>query len=94
MSQVQNVWVSKCLDLYAVAHCLGGIMSRWQNAFLSKCLVVKISCSHNVWVSKRGVSKCPGVKMLGAKMSDNPNRAKNFFNLYYFQAVVCTFPGL
>ena len=60
MSWVQNVWVSKCLDLYAVAQCLGGIMSGCQ-----------ISCSHNVWVSKRGLSKCPGVKMSGAEMSEN-----------------------
>ena len=71
MSRMQNVWVSKCLDLYAVAQCLGGIMSGWQNVLLSKCLGAKISCSHNVWVSKRGVSKCPGVKMLGAEMSEN-----------------------
>ena len=71
LSWVQNACVSKCLDLYAVAQCLGGIMSGWQNVLLSKCLGAKISCSHNVWVSKRGVSKCPGVKMSGAKMSQN-----------------------
>ena len=62
MSLVQNVWVSECLDLYAVAQCLGGIMSGWQNVLVSKCLGARISCSHNVWVWKRGVSKCPGVK--------------------------------
>ena len=72
MSLVQNVWVSKCLDLYAVAQCLGGIMSGWQNVLVSKCLGARISCSHNVWVSKRGVSKCPGVEMSGAEMSENP----------------------
>ena len=71
MSLVQNVWVSKCLDLYAVAQCLGGIMSGWQNVLVSKCLGARISCSHNVWVSKRGVSKCPGVEMSGAEMSEN-----------------------
>ena len=71
MSGVQNVWVSKCLGLYAVAQCLGGILSGWQNVLLLKSLGAKISCSHNVWVSKRGVSKCPGVKMLGAEMSEN-----------------------
>ena len=47
-------------------------MSGWQNVLLSKCLGAKISCSHNFWVSKRGVSKCPGVEMLDAKMSENP----------------------
>ena len=26
----------------------------------------------NVWVSKSGVSKCPGVEMSGAEMSENP----------------------
>ena len=71
MSQGQNVWVSKCLNLCAVAQCLGGLMSGWQNVLLSKYLVVKISCSHNVWVSRKGVSKGPGVKMLGANMSEN-----------------------
>ena len=71
MSRLQNVLVSKCLDLYAVAQCLGGIMSGWQNVLVSKCLGARISCSHNVWVSKRGVSKCPSVKKLGAEMSEN-----------------------
>ena len=42
MSRLQNVWVSKCLDLYAVAQCLGGTMSGWQNVLLSKCLGVKM----------------------------------------------------
>ena len=42
MSLVLNVWVSKCLDLYAVAQCLGGKMSGWQNVLLSKCLSVKM----------------------------------------------------
>ena len=46
-------------------------MSGWQNVLVSKCLGARISCSHNVWVSKRGVSKCPGVKMSGAEMSEN-----------------------
>ena len=73
MSRMENFWVSKCLDLYAVAQYLGGIMSGWQNAWVSKCLGAKISCSHNVWVSKTGMSKGPGVKMSGAKMSVNPN---------------------
>ena len=78
---MQNVWVSKCLDLYAVAQCLGGIMSGWQNVLVSKCLGARISCSHNVWVSKRGVSKCPGVEMSGAEMSENPENTPkpNFF---------------
>ena len=42
MSGLQNVLVSKCLDLYAVAQCLGGTMSGWQNVLLSKCLGVKM----------------------------------------------------
>ena len=41
MSQLLNVWVSKCLDLYSVAQCLGGTMSGWQSLLLSKCLGVK-----------------------------------------------------
>ena len=36
MSRLQNVWVSKCLDLYAVAQCLGGTHCRlvlsWEKA--------------------------------------------------------------
>ena len=83
MSLVQNVWVSKCLDLYAVAQCLGGIMSGWQNVLVSKCLGARISCSHNVWVSKRGVSKCPGVEMSGAEMSENPNRITVYCRVHY-----------
>ena len=83
MSLVQNVWVSKCLDLYAVAQCLGGIMSGWQNVLVSKCLGARISCSHNVWVSKRGVSKCPGVEMSGAEMSENPKKYL-YFKKYFF----------
>ena len=46
-------------------------MSGWKNLSVSKCLGARISCSHNVWVSKRGVSKCPGVEMSGAEMSEN-----------------------
>ena len=72
MSRMQNVWVSKCLDLYAVAQCLAGIMCGWQNVRVSKCPGAKIFCSHSVWVSKRGVSKGPGVEMSGAEMSENP----------------------
>ena len=49
-------------------------MSGWQNVLVSKCLGARISCSHNVWVSKRGVSKCPGVEMSGAEMSENPKK--------------------
>ena len=71
MSRMQNVWVSKCLDLYVVAQCLGGTMSGWQNVRVSKCPGAKISCSHNVWVSKRRVSKGPGVEMSGAERSEN-----------------------
>ena len=67
MSLVQNVWVSKCLNFYAVAQCLGGILSGWQNVLLSKCMGVKIACSHNVWVSKRGVTKFLCVEIWGAK---------------------------
>ena len=84
MSLVQNVWVSKCLDLYAVAQCLGGIMSGWQNVLVSKCLGARISCSHNVWVSKRGVSKCPGVKMSGAEMSENPKKYLYLKKYFFF----------
>ena len=51
MSWLQNVWVSKCLDLYAEAQCLGGTMSGWQNVWVSKCLGVKKGVS-NVLVSK------------------------------------------
>ena len=63
MSRLQNVWVSKCLDLYAVAQCLGGTMSGWHNVWVEKCLVVKMSgCQKvgfkNVRVSKYQVPKC------------------------------------
>ena len=51
MSWVKNVWASKCLDLYAVAQCLGGIIYGWQHILLSKCLGVKISGCQNVPVS-------------------------------------------
>ena len=61
MSRVQNFWVSKCLYFYAVSQCLGVIMSGWQNVLLSKCLGAQISC--HLWVSKRGLSKCPGADM-------------------------------
>ena len=71
---VKMTGVSKCLYFYAVAHCLGGILPGCQNVLLSKRLGVKISCIHNVRVSKRMVSKCPGVKMSGTKMSGNHNR--------------------
>ena len=43
MTWLQNVWVSKCLDLYKVAQCLGGKMPGWQNVSVAKCLVVKMS---------------------------------------------------
>ena len=86
MSLVQNVWVSKCLDLYAVAQCLGGIMSGWQNVSVSKCLGARISCSHNVWVSTRGVSKCPCVEMSGAEMSENPKK------YWYLKSTFFLFP--
>ena len=46
-------------------------MSGWLIVLVSKCLGARISCSHNVCVSKRGVSKCPGVEMSGAEMSEN-----------------------
>ena len=35
MSLLQNVWVSKCLDLFEVTQCLVGTISGWQNVFLS-----------------------------------------------------------
>ena len=82
MSRVQKFWVSKCVDLYAVAQCLGGNMSGWQNVLSWECLGVEISCSHNVWMSKRGVSKCPGVEMLGAEMSENHSNC--YFVLLYY----------
>ena len=58
-------------------------MSGCQNVLLSKCLGAKISCSQNVWVSKRGVSKCPGVEMSGAKMlEDHPKGVDRDFFFY------------
>ena len=54
MSRVQNVWVSKSLHLYAVAHCLDGIMSGWQNIFLSKCLGVKKGGVKMAWCENVG----------------------------------------
>ena len=58
MSCLQNVWVSKCLDLYAVAQCLGGTMSGWQNVLLSKCLGVKML---GVKMSRCQKVGCPNV---------------------------------
>ena len=68
MSLLQNVWVSKCFDLYAVTQCLGGTMSGRQNVFLSKCKGVK-----------KVVSKCPGVKRSCAEMSENHLEALQVF---------------
>ena len=62
MSWLQNVWVSKCLDLYAVAQCLGGTMCGWQNVLLSKRLGVKMF----------GVK---GVQRSCAQMFENPLKA-------------------
>ena len=64
MSRLQHVWVSKFLDLYAVAQQLGGTMSGWQNVLLSKCLGikmlgVKMSLCQKVIYSNVGES-CPG----------------------------------
>ena len=63
MSWSQNVWVSKCLDLYAVEQYLDGTMSGWKNILLSKCLGVT-----------KGVSKFLGVKISDAEMSENHMR--------------------
>ena len=78
ITQIRDFWSTLRSTLSAETDrasslCLGGIMSGWQNVLLSKCLGARLSWSHNVWVSKRGVSKCPGVKMLGAEMSENHN---------------------
>ena len=67
MSCLLNVWVSKCLDLYAVAQCLGGTMSGWLNVLgskmsffskVSKCLGDTMSGWQNV-----SATQCLGVKM-------------------------------
>ena len=63
MSWLQNVWVLKCLHLYAVAQCLGGTMYGWQNVWVAKCHVAKMSgCKKvgckNILVSKYQVPKC------------------------------------
>ena len=60
-------WLIKCLDLYAVAQCLGGT--------LAHCLGGKMSCCQNVWVPKYLVVIISGwqnvllSKCLGAKIS-------------------------
>ena len=74
--ELEKSSVAKCLGvkMSGVAKCLGckmsgcqnvliwgSTMSGWQNVLLSKCLGVK-----------KGVSKCPGVEMTGAEMSENP----------------------
>ena len=57
MSGCQNIWVSKCLDLYAVAQCLGGTLSGWHNVWVAKCLVVKMSGCQKVGCKNFRVSK-------------------------------------
>ena len=87
MSRLQNVWVSKCLGVKMsgcqnvficmqwhnvwVAQCLGGEMSCCQNVSVPKYLVVIMSGCQKGGCQNILVSKCPGVKMSGAKMSEN-----------------------
>ena len=70
MSQLQNIWVSQCLDLYSVTQCLGGTMSGWHNVWVEKCLVVKMSgCQKvgckKVQVAKYQVPKCRRIQNCG-----------------------------
>ena len=79
MSWLQNVWVSKCLNLYAVAQCLGGTMSWWQNFLLSICLDVKkwgvkMSGCQNTRCPNVGESKIGGVPLyrIGPEVGNCP----------------------
>ena len=67
MSRCQNVLICMQWHNVWVAECLGGKMSWCQNVSVPEYLVVIMS-----GCQKGGLSKCPGVEMSGAEMSENP----------------------